>query len=294
MLSFTSKSWALVVGVVALSASKSNPESRDPPPVDVRPSVALLVTIDATDYLEKINDAACLRDCRIVRDALADSTLAIVRGTYPFLNWDDRQNATDTVNVRLTSKGSQVPWIVLDLRVSPATVRPESTLVDFETFKAFHDRDDRDDWSVDSLRRQWAKRMRDMLRNENLVESVFGRIPINAPAKINGRRWYVNVPARKIRQVSYETPTFEIRTLYSHPVQGVDSVSIRLAPCNQTPDFQSYNCGISRIVFRSRAVATGASLDSVLQQASFANVARVNLVTFKADTARGGLGGATW
>jgi len=291
-----SKSWALVVGVVALSASRSNPGIPVPPPLEVRPSVALLVTIDATDYLEKIDDTACMRDCRTLRDALADSTLAIVRDTYPFLNWDDPQHATDTVNVRLTSKGSQIPWILLDLRVSPPNVgmRPESTLVDFENFKAFHDRDDRGDWSVDSLRRQWAKRMREMLRNENLVESVFGRIPINAPAKINGRRWHVNVPGRKIRQVSYETPTFEIHTLFRDPDEGVDSVSVRLAPCNQTPDWQAYNCGVSRILFRSQTIASGPSLDSVLRRASFDDVSRVHLVTFKADAARGGLGGATW
>jgi hypothetical protein len=295
MLSSTSKRWTLALGVAALSAGGSAPGSRVSPPVEVRPSVALLLTIDATDYLDKINDATCSRDCRRVRDALADSTLAIVRGTYPFLNWDDPQHATDTVIVRLTSKGAgEIPWILLDLRVSPPSGRPESTLVDFENYRAFRDRDERDDWSADSLRRQWAKRMREMLRNENLVESVFGRIPINAPAKINGRRWYVNVPGRRIRQVSYETPTFQIRTVFRDPVDGVDTVWIRLAPCNMTSDWQGYNCGISRILFSSKTVAAGASLDSVLQRASFDDVARVHLVTFKADTAQGGLGGATW
>jgi len=290
-----SKQWALVVGVVALTAGKRNPGSSTPPPVDVRPSVALRVAIDARDYLQRIDDPACTRDCRTVRDALADSTLAIVRGTYPFLNWDDPEHATDTVNVRLISKKGEMPWILLELRVLSRSARmpPETTIVDFENSRAFRAREERDDWSADSLRREWAKRMREMLRNENLVESVFGRIPLNVPAKIvYGRRWLVNVQAQTIRQAHYQTPTFEVRPLFSDPVEGVDSVLVRLAPCNQVEDLKGYNCDMSRIVFRSQTIVSGsASIDSVLRRASLSDVARVHLVTFKADPT---LGGATW
>lgn len=293
-----SKRWILGPAVLALSASTgaSRPPLSAAPPAAVRPAVALLVAIEATDYLKKVNDMECARECRIVRDALADSTLAIVRGAYPFLNWDDPQHATDTINVRLTSRTGDTPWIMLELRVLSARARmpSESTLVDFENFKAFHDRDDRNDWSADSLRREWAKRLREKLQNENLVESVFGQIPINAPAKVVRGRWHVGVAPKTIRQASYQTPTFEIRTLFRDPVEGADSVSVRLAPCMHTDDWKGYNCAVSRIVFGSQKVASGASLDSVLLRASLDSVSSIHLVTFKADTAAGGIGGAKW
>src|SRR5712672_905664 len=165
---------------LALTASRNNPRPRPGSIPGVRPEVMLVMAIDAREYLQKINDAGCVADCRIVRDALADSVLAIVRGAYPFLSWEDPQNATDTIIVRLTSKNVDNPWILLELRALARDAhRPaDTTRVDFENFRAFRDRDDRNDWSADSLRRQWAKRMRQMLVNDNMVESVFGKIPI--------------------------------------------------------------------------------------------------------------------
>jgi hypothetical protein len=270
----------------------------------MRPSVALLVTIDARDYLQKISDTLCTLECRVVEKALADSALAIVRGTYPFLNWDDPQHATDTIDVRLTSKSGYVPALLLDLRVVSVSKRmpPESTLLDFENYKAYRERDERDDWSVDSLRRQWSKRMRETLRNENLVESVFGQIPLNAAASsFHGTRWLVNVPPGTIHQVTWEPPTFEIRPMYRDPIEGVDSVAVRLNDCNQMPELKAYNCKISRIVFRSHRLIMGDSIAAVLSHATLDGVTRVHLVTFRADSSKtdrraseSAGGGATW
>jgi hypothetical protein len=252
----------------------------------------LVVAIDAREYLQKINDTDCVADCRIVRDALADSVLAIVRGAYPFLSWEDPQNATDTIVVRLTSKNVDTPWILLELRAlaRDAARRPaDSTRVDFENFRAFRDRDDRNDWSADSLRRQWAKRMRQMLVNDNMVESVFGKIPINAPAHpLTGIKWYVDVAPGSIHEDANASPIFDVRTLYSHRVNGDDSVSVRLSNCmHNPPDWKAYKCDISRIAFGSGRVATGAAIDTVMTGASLGNVSTIHLVTFKA-----GQGGA--
>jgi hypothetical protein len=291
-----SKRWMLVVAVVALTASSPNPGIRTTAVVDVRPSVALLVTIDARDYLQKIADTLCALECRVVRDALADSALAIVRGTYPFLNWDDPQHATDTIYVRLTSKAGYVPALLLDLRVVSASARmpPESTLVDFENYKAYRERDESDDWSVDSLRRQWAKRMRETLRSENLVESVFGQIPVNVSAhSLQGVRWLVNLASEDINQATYERPTFEVRPMYRSAVEGNDSVAVSLGDCMEWDERKAYNCKVSQIVFRSHRVVTGDSIAPVLSKATLDPVSRVHLVTFKANPSRTS-GGGTW
>lgn len=245
-----------------------------------------MVGIDAREYLQKINDMDCIADCRIVRDALADSVLAIVRGAYPFLSWEDPQNATDTIVVRLTSKNGDTPWILLELRAlaRDATTRPaDSTRVDFENFRAFRDRDDRNDWSADSLRRQWAKRMRQMLVNDNMVESVFGKIPINSPAhRLSGKKWWVGVAPGSIHEDINASPIFDVRTLYSHPENGDDSVSVRLSACMHTPDWKSYKCDMSRIVFGSgRVAATDTAIDAVMVGASLDSVSTIHLVTFK-------------
>jgi hypothetical protein len=172
---------------------------------------------------------------------------------------------------------------------------PENTVVDFETFRAYRDRDDRGDWSVDSLRREWGKRMRGMLRNENMVEAVFGQIPINATARrLDKTRWYVDVAPDSTRQASYATPTFDVRTVFHDPRAGEDSVTVRLAPCNYTAHFRAYNCGTSQIVFGSREIASGGKLDSVLNQASLDSVSKVHLVTYTAGQSAVGAGGGTW
>jgi hypothetical protein len=244
----------------------------------------LVVAIDAREYLQKLNDMNCVAVCRIVRDALADSVLAIVRGAYPFLSWEDPQNATDTIVVRLTSKNIDSPWILLDLRAlaRDAARPPDSTRVDFENYRAFRDRDERNDWSADSLRRQWAKRMRQMLVNDNMVESVFGRIPINAPAHgLTGIKWWVGVAPGSLHADVNASPIFDVRTLYSHPDKGDDSVSVRLSDCMHTPDWKAYKCDISRISFGSGRVATGAAIDTEMTGASLGSVSTIHLVTFK-------------
>jgi len=275
---------------LALTASRNNPRPRPGSIPGVRPEVMLVMAIDAREYLQKINDAGCVADCRIVRDALADSVLAIVRGAYPFLSWEDPQNATDTIIVRLTSKNVDNPWILLELRALARDAhRPaDTTRVDFENFRAFRDRDDRNDWSADSLRRQWAKRMRQMLVNDNMVESVFGKIPINAPAHpLSGIKWYVGVAPESIHEDANASPIFDVRTLYRHPENGDDSVSVRLSACMHTDGWKAYKCEISRIGFGSGRVATGAAIDTVMTGASLGSVSTIHLVTFKA-----GQGGA--
>jgi hypothetical protein len=279
-----SKRCLLALAAIALTASRNNPRPPTSPPQGIRPEVMLVVVIDAREYLQKINDTDCLADCRIVRDALADSVLAIVRSAYPFLSWEDPQNATDTVVVRLTSKNIDTPWILLELRALARDARrpADSTRMDFENFRAFRDRDDRNDWSAPALRREWAKRMREMLVNDNMVESVFGKIPINAPAhSLSGNKWYVGVAPESIHEDVNASPIFDVRTLYSHPENGDDSVSVRLSACMHTDGWKAYKCEISRIGFGSGRVVTGPAIDTVMTGASLSSVSTVHLVTFK-------------
>jgi hypothetical protein len=132
--------------------------------------------------------------------------------------------------------------------------------------------------------------MREMLTNENLVESVFGKIPINAPARsLSGKKWHVDVAPDTIHQSTSVTPIFEVRTLYRHPENGDDSVSVRLSSCMHADNWNAYKCDISRIGFGSGEVVTGAGIDSVLKGASLDRVSTVHLVTFTA-----GAGGGKW
>jgi hypothetical protein len=296
MWSFTTRRWALVACVVGASTiTLAAVRHHALPPVPVRPAVALFMSIDATEYLTKLDDPTCTRDCRALRDALAESTFAIVRTAYPFLNWDDAAHATDTVNLRLTSKGISAPWSLIEFRIRAPQPRmqPERLLVDFEPYDDFKERDLRDDWSIDSLRRQWVRRMRAKLTNPNLVETVFGRIPINAPVKITGTVGHVGVRGRSIYQANYERPAFDVTTQVSDPVTGSDQVVIRLNPCRGIGE-PDYNCDVARIIYPSRDTLTGARLATLLGRASFAPSSQVRLVLFRADKEHSGLQGATW
>ena len=296
MWSFETRRWALVAGVVSVSAiTLAATHHHAPPPVAVRPAVALRVSIDAIEYLTILDDPTCARDCRSLRDALADSAFAIVRTAYPFLNWDAGANASDTVNLRLTSKGISAPWSLIEFRIraSQPRMQPDRLLVDFEPYDDFVARDERDDWSVDSLRRQWTRLMRAKLTNPNLVETVFGRIPLNAPVRIRGRVGLVGVRGRSIYQATDERPAFDVTTQVSDPVTGGDQVVIRLNPCRGIGE-PEYNCNVARVIYPSGDTLTGTRLEGLLDRASFAQSSQVRLVLFRADTERSGLPGATW
>ena len=296
MWSFATRRWALIAGVVSVSAiTLAATRHHAPPPVAVRPAVALLVSIDANEYLTKLDDPQCARDCRSLRDALADSALAIVRAAYPCLNWDEGAQASDTVNLRLTSKGSGAPWTLMEVRIRAPQPRmqPDRLLIDFEPYLDYKARDERDDWTVDSLRRQWTRLMRAKLTNTNLVETVFGRIPINAPVRIRGTVGFVGVRGRSISQANYERPAFDVTTQVNDPVTGSDQVVIRLNPCRGI-DGPEYNCTVARVIYPSGDTLTGARLETLLSRAAFAQSLQVRLVVFRADTERSGLPGATW
>ncbi len=296
MWSFATSRLALAAGIATASAvTLAAVRLHAPPPVAIRPAVALFVSIDASEYLTKLDDPACVRDCRALREALADSALAIVRAAYPFLNWDDAAHASDTVNLRLTSKGISAPWSLIEFRIraSQPRMQPDRLLIDFEPYDDFKVRDMRDDWSVDSLRRQWTRRMRAKLTNPNLVETVFGRIPINAPVKITGTVGHVGVRGRSIYQANYERPAFDVTTQVTDPVTGSDQVVVRLHPCRGIGE-PDYNCDIARIIYPSKDTLTGARLSTLLARASFTPSSQVRLVLFRADAEHSGVQGATW
>ena len=296
MWSFETRRWALAAGVVSLSAvTLAATRHPAPPPITVRPSVALFLSIDAAEYLTKLDDPGCTQDCGVLRAALADSALAIVRATYPFLNWDDGAHATDTVNLRVTSRGISAPWSQIEFRIraSQPRMQPDRLLIDFEPYDDFKRRDLRDDWSVDSLRRQWIRRMRTKLTNPNLVETVFGRIPINAPVNISGSIGHVGLRGRSINQTNDLRPWFDVTTKVTDPTTGSDQVVVRLKPCRGIGE-PEYNCDVSRVIYPSGDTLTGTRLATLLSRASFAPSSQVRLVLFQADAEHGGVPGTTW
>src|SRR6266567_5130144 len=97
---------SLAIAALALAAAAMTRPARTPAPPPVRRAVALVLSIDAATYRDRLDqDTACGRQCHELQGALVEPVRAALARKFAFADWRPSAAApTDTVQIRWVEK----------------------------------------------------------------------------------------------------------------------------------------------------------------------------------------------
>ena len=272
---------SIVAGLLALTALGTAPHGRA---AVKRPAVAVTLSIEAEQYRRRLNDMKCERACLQLQTRLADSVKAVLKRTYPFLDWAG-ESAQDTVVMRwIHAPPVDVPVTRLDFRIAGPVprMRQPSFPVDLESFTEMNSRLPAR-WNQDSLLKEWVGRLATRLVEPEILVTVFGRIPIVATAKFPKKGFAeVLVLPQEIGAAPRSRPVFALETTITDPgLNTRDTAELLLHKCKTNGDNTGFVCEISSANYESDRVR-GPQLLDLLGRATIA-VGSVHVIEFVSD-----------
>ena len=278
---------ATVLAVALLSMAVVRPRSarRLAPPV--RRPVALVLSIDAPTYWDRLDQSpACGPNCRQLQGELAVPVRAALARKFAFANWQPSvAPPADTVRVRWVEKpppATPGAWIEFRLH-GPGRPQPDTLRVDFEEFGNMIDRPD---WDVAHVREQWLRRLSIILERADLVPLLFGRIPMNVRVPFPPGQARVRVPisGTDIGAAADARMEFRVVTLIDDPgpPQSAATGVVFLTGC--IGGIASYVCDIDKIGYPGGKQLAGASLAELLARKPTMKATSVLLQSYSAGT----------
>jgi len=257
-------------------------ETRTPAPPPLRRPVALVVSIDARTYRDKLDQqAACGPNCTALQTALVEPVRTLLARKFAFANWRPSPTPpSDTVEVHwieMPPPATPGSWVEFRL-VGAGRTHPDSLRVDFEQFSIMVDRTD---WRVAPVREQWIRRLTTILERADLVPLLFGRIAVNVPVKFTTvPRVKVPLSGTDIGAAADSRPAFRVVAQVDDPgpPESSDIADIILTGC---VGIASYVCDITELRYPGGKVVTGTALGELLARATLTTKA-VHLLNYSA------------
>ena len=245
------------------------------PPTPVRPPVNIRVKLESTHYRQQLGDPNCSQKCATLLASLTDSIRSVLRSGYPFLDWDAPAPSKDTIEIRLAD------WAPLELqrtrlefwiRDPLKQMQLQKHPVPFEDLNDFAARQGLDGWEPKAVRTQWLARMRTIVeRDSDLMVHVFGKIPLNAQARITKTaRGIISVNARDLRLAETTRPGFTVMAQVLDPAGQTDEPGLfSLTPCLAAAGEPGYSCEITKLnYFLAEREVSAQELTTLLNRAT--------------------------
>jgi hypothetical protein len=271
---------AVIAGVSSGWAADTSVVTPTPP--TLRRNVALVLSIDANTYRDKLDQAAaCGSNCTALETALVDPVRTLFARKFAFADW--RKSSTppaDTVEVHwveMPPPATPGSWVEFRL-VGAGRPRADSLRVDFEPFSVMVDRSD---WRVAPVREQWIRRLTTILERADLVPLLFGRIPVNVPVKFTSvPRVKVPLSGTDIGAAADSRPAFRVVAQVTDPgpPASSDVADVILTGC---VGLASFVCDITELRYPGGKVVTGAPLAALLARGTL-KTQTVHLLNYSA------------
>lgn len=275
----------VALSLLSTAGARSTPVARTAAPPPIRRSVALVVSIDAPTYWDRLDQTqTCGTNCRALQAALLTPVRSALATKFAFANWNASGSPpADTMLIRwLERPPPETPGSSIEFRLVGPSWRARSDSLRL-TFEDFGTMIDRPNWAVDHVRDEWLRILTPILDRTDLVPAMFGKIPVNVQVPFQRGQPRVRVPisGTDIGASAEAPPVFRVVTTIDDPGPPRSSAiaDVILGGCIGVA---TYVCDINEIRYPGPKVLSGSALADLLSRKPTLTTMTVHLQSYSA------------